>query len=525
LIVNNAILFLFKNKTISKNSKNNHYKTSTIIIMKHLIYSILFATCFSQAVHAQDEKEIMLFSQNNNIGTARGQAIGGALGSIGADFSAISVNPASLGKYNKSEFMFTPTFKANTTTSTYGAKNFDDAKLRFAFDNIGLILSNRKSQRRGWIATNFALGMNKTANYNRAFNFSGFSDKNSMTDAFAQQANQAGGRRGIGNTSLLTQMAYNAYLIDTVSGNPDTMFSYIPKFDGINQTKDVTEKGGINELSLTLAGNNDDVILIGASVGIPILNYNRYTIYSESDNSGKTTNQFKDFAYTENLKTSGAGINLKIGAIYMPISTIRIGAAFHTPTIYTLTEEGSNTMVSHLEGFASEIIVPGDDYNSVSNYTLTTPYKALLSGSFLFGKYGFITADYEYINYASSRIGFLNDIGSVAYAKNINSVVKKIGNAANNLRFGAEIRTKALSIRAGYAMLGSQLTSSEFDASRRDFSLGAGFRGESFFTDVAWVNSTGNYRDYNYVINGMSNQNATIANTNNALTFTMGWKF
>jgi hypothetical protein len=493
--------------------------------MKHLFFTIIFATCFSQAVHAQDEKEMMLFSQYNTVSTARGLGIGGALGSIGADFSAISVNPASLGKYSKGEFMFSPSFKNNLTTSTFGAKSFDDDKLKIAFDNIGLVLSHRKPQRKGWIATNFAMGMNKTVSFNRAYNFSGFSDKNSMTDAFAQQANQAGGRRGISNTSLLTQMAYNAYLIDTVSGNPDTIFSYIPKFDGINQSKDVTEKGGINELSFSLAGNNDDVILIGASVGIPILNYNRYTIYSESDNSGKTTNQFKDFAYTENLKTSGAGINLKIGAIYMPISTIRIGAAFHSPTIYNLTEEGSNTMVSHLENFINEVIVPGEDYNSVSNYTLTTPYKALLSGSFLFGKYGFITADYEYINYANSRIAFTNNASDVSYAKNINSVVKKIGNAANNLRFGAEIRTNALSLRAGYAILGSQLTSTEFDASRRDFSLGAGFRGQSFFTDIAWVNSTGNYRDYNYVINGMSNQNATIANTNNALTFTMGWKF
>jgi hypothetical protein len=42
---------------------------------------------------------------------------------------------------------------------------------------------------------------------------------------------------------------------------------------------------------------------------------------------------------TENLTTSGTGINLKAGLIFKPVERIRSCLTIHTPTWFTLTDK------------------------------------------------------------------------------------------------------------------------------------------------------------------------------------------
>ena len=44
-------------------------------------------------------------------------AMGNAMGAVGQDFSAISINPASVGLFRKPMFVFTPSALMNYTTS------------------------------------------------------------------------------------------------------------------------------------------------------------------------------------------------------------------------------------------------------------------------------------------------------------------------------------------------------------------------------------------------------------------------
>jgi hypothetical protein len=502
--------------------KNTIILNLNILIMKKIFLTAAITLSISTIGIAQDEKEVLLFSQHQTIGTARSLAVGGAMGSIGADFAGLSVNPASLGKYSKAEFTFTPSTKLNNTSSAFLDKNTTDDKSNFAFDNLGLVVANRKEQKTGWKATNFAIGFNRVANFNTSYAYNGINNKkNSITNQFIENANAAGGYTQINNASLLTQMAYNTYLIDTVNG---VLQSFVPTTN-LNQSKIVTETGGINEVNISLAGNNNDQLLIGGSIGIPIVNYTRTTNYQEEDLSGNAANQFESFNYTETLRTSGGGINIKLGAIYMPIPNIRLGVALHSPTYFTLTEQGDNSMAAKLENFIPSIKTNPGDYKSLSEYNVTTPYRAVLSGSYVFGKYGFITADYEFVDYTKARISFTDNTDDVNYANGINNVVKKVANNTNNLRLGAEYRAKIISLRAGYAIIGSDLQTAQFNTSRRDFSLGLGTRFSSFFIDAAWVNSNQNRRDYMYVLNGVTTNNASISSNTKFINVTMGWKF
>ena len=69
------------------------------------ISAILFAftlTSFSQNMKYQDLG--VLFSQDDNYGTARFTAMSGAFGALGGDISAININPAGLSVFNYSTF-------------------------------------------------------------------------------------------------------------------------------------------------------------------------------------------------------------------------------------------------------------------------------------------------------------------------------------------------------------------------------------------------------------------------------------
>ena len=69
--------------------------------MKHIL--LIAGIIFSVSIFAQDEVDILRYSQYQIGGTARSIGYGGAVGSLGADFSALTVNPAGIGLYRKSE--------------------------------------------------------------------------------------------------------------------------------------------------------------------------------------------------------------------------------------------------------------------------------------------------------------------------------------------------------------------------------------------------------------------------------------
>ena len=51
----------------------------------------------------------------------------------------------------------------------------------------------------------------------------------------------------------------------------------------LQKEQTVKRRGGINELSLAFAGNYKERLMIGVSVGFPILNYTEEKLYNEAD--------------------------------------------------------------------------------------------------------------------------------------------------------------------------------------------------------------------------------------------------
>ena len=69
--------------------------------------SLLFIAFFTLSIlNAQNTTDGLRYSLDENIGTARYTALSGAMGALGGDFSATSINPAGGAVFLNSSLMF-----------------------------------------------------------------------------------------------------------------------------------------------------------------------------------------------------------------------------------------------------------------------------------------------------------------------------------------------------------------------------------------------------------------------------------
>ncbi len=509
--------------------------------MYQRFYSLVaILTCFvilTQQVFAQDASDALRYSRLSTQGTARSIGFGSALGSIGGDFSSLSVNPAGIGIYRSSEFMFTPAIKINGVDGTYLNTTTSDNGTRFSFNNVGVVFNSspkgKRYQRSKWKSTSFAIGINRVADFNRNYTYNGTNrDTNtasSFTEKMAYNANTY--PEDLDYPNSLASIGYNAFLIDTFNGLYQTI---VPWYTGINQRRIVKERGGITDIVFSFGGNLMEKLMLGATVGLPALTYRRDVTYEERDASTDPNNYFDNFSFNERLTTTGLGINVKLGFIYKPTDNFRVGAAFHTPTYFGLTDVQNRSITANTEGFRNALGFQGtttvlqsgvDIPENTYEYGLTTPWKGVISASGILGKYGFITADYEYVNYSSMRYKFPGYAGAAA---DINNYIKNNFKGVSNVRIGAEGRFNMIMVRLGFGYYGSPYKNSSYDkANRIDMSAGIGFRADKWFADLGFVNSTYNEQEQPYTLDEVNVQvpKATLKNSLNTMALTLGWKF
>ena len=68
---------------------------------------------------AQDPEDGLRLSWFAPNGTARSNALGGAMGSLGGDLSSNHINPAGLGFYKSGELLLTPKFALQSNNLNY----------------------------------------------------------------------------------------------------------------------------------------------------------------------------------------------------------------------------------------------------------------------------------------------------------------------------------------------------------------------------------------------------------------------
>lgn len=500
--------------------------------------TMALTAALAKPAQAQDETDALRFGYLAPQGTARSIGFGSALGSVGGDFSSLSVNPAGIGVYRRGEITFTPSLRLNNTEGSFLGTKMDDDVTRFNISNFGIVATksakgNRYDKSR-WKSVSFGFGINRVADFNRSYTYGGYTTQSSGSERYKIDANDNYNyflQNGNLPQGSLGYLGYNSYLLDTFQGQFETIVDYSK---GINQRRIVSEKGGMNEMVISVGGNYEEKLMLGATLGLPIVRYIRSVSYLENDANNQIP-YFTDFTYSEDLRTTGIGVNLKLGAIYKPSEYFRIGAAFHTPTLLSLHDEFSAGIVANSEDVGRQSSsTPENQFD----YSLTTPWRGILSATAMLGQYGFFTVDYEYVNYRSMRYNFnTNDnefyFGSGAFSEQeraVNDAIKNTYQAASNIRGGLEIRLDNFMLRTGVGYYGSPYKNDHgANANRIDISGGIGFRGKHAFADIAYVHSSYESAEQPYTLPYQSIvvpvPYATIKNSLNNVVLTMGVKF
>lgn len=546
--------------------------------MKKIITLTALSLLIAASAGAQTMYDAANIASKDLNGTARFVGMGGAMGALGGDISTIGTNPAGIGIYRSNDIMTSFGFSGYGTESKFGGNQFNSNMTRGSFDNIGVVFSSKIGNQTPLRYVNFGFNYKKAKSFNRNMEMGGNIGQNSQT---FQMATQANGITGWGDNPYtdsdigwLSILGFDSGLINDImsqpdldqalEGNPGLKYKkYLDKND--NQLKDIEgnllyitpgsyrgmydnantkfrsqERGGIDQYDFNLSFNLNDRIYLGATIGAYSVNYSKYSFYDEDYQNGEGYN------IQSWNKIKGSGFDLKFGMILRPFeySPLRIGLALHTPTFYSLELATSARIESDVFNIETgevdhrNIDSYGElkDKDMVREFNLRTPWVYNLSLGYTVGKSLALGAEYEYQDYASMRFNYPEG-GEMTYET---STVKKMLKGVHTLRLGAEYKViPQFALRAGYNFSSTAFENDAYKAldynsintdtdfanakSMSNYTLGIGYRGSFFYTDLAYKFTS--YKSDFYAFDSIDLAKTNVTNTRSQVLLTVGIRF
>ena len=500
-----------------------------------LLFILLIIGCKS---FSQNDLDAIRYSRYGLNGTSRFVGLGGAFGAIGADVSCGAYNPAGLGLFRKGEISFSAGLKTTYNEGIINSKSSTISNAAFTFNNFGMVGT--------WQAKNdnesrnvLAFTSTQTQNFSSKTRMSSYTNNGSIVKDMLNKANEAGAPEKL--NSSYERMAFDLYLLDTLNSK---FLSFVDLKRSVLQTRDIVTSGKVNDRNFSYAYAYKDQFYLGVSIGIPKVEYTSTTTHTEVDDkdSMKVTLTptsftstyvdglpfvypdklgFNSLTYVEYFKTTGSGLNLKLGGIARVNDYLRVGLYYHTPTIYTLKDEYYNSLSATYDFDPKKPLTTKDPVNGgYFNYTILSPGRVSLNTAIIIKKISVIGIDYEVINYKTASLSS----DKISDFADENAKIKNKYKLGQNLRVGAEFNIKPVMFRLGYNMQGSPFGNSfTGDFVRQSFSIGAGYRTKNnFYFDLVWVKtiSTENY----YLYNSLSSKAILKYNATN-VNITVGIKF
>lgn len=481
--------------------------------------------------------DLAQLSQTHVFGTARVMGMGGAFTSLGADLSSMSLNPAGLGMYRRNEISLTPLVPMAKASTAGTASWKGNSKSQFAFANVGVALNVFESSRSSLTSLTLGIGMNRIADFNSRYSYKtdtpyagGSVWAPTIADIFGQQLGQAGIFPKNKNEGLEyainpyywpAALGYNCYMIsvDPEAENP----TYVPDCIGSNASilhyMDVVNSGSINEFTISAGANLNNIVYIGATIGIQSVHKATGVYYGEdyrydhgpaANSAGDLLETQLDYAdlYQKSV-LDGSGVNFKLGVTVRPIESLRIGVAFHTPTYYSLERSYYGDITTQMYNNATEKTeinqdgTPYQDDMGSNSWCFTSPARLLFGISYTFGNFGLITVDYERDWYNGIRVKNTPD-GFEPYPEEYKAEFKQAFQGTNTIRAGVEFKplpTIALRVGAGYTDSMFKNREHYYDSpltyETRYITAGVGFNLSRYVTlDLAYQNVTDKQTKY-----------------------------
>lgn len=344
--------------------------------MKRIYLIILVAFSISSLLSSQNAYDALRYSRLYYGGTARFMSMGGAFTALGGDISSLSQNPSGIGVFRSSELTISPQLLHNNVNASFNGIS-SDYIYNFNLSQVGIvsnIISNNNES--GLITLNFGYSFNKTNNLNRSVLIHGEGTTSSIVDSWALRS------EGILKDDLENEsgMAYDAWLTNPIAGSGGLSYGTVYSNYGLtasiynqNVRQIISDEGYTGEHAFSIGGNYSNKIYFGATLGINRIKFSSHLEHLESTDIALPS-EFKNFTFSDHFENKGTGYALKLGTIIKPIEAVRIGLAFHSPTIYRIDETFFKNITSNFtNGGHHDWSIETHRYN----YNLITPFRAL----------------------------------------------------------------------------------------------------------------------------------------------------
>jgi hypothetical protein len=374
-------------------------------------------------------------------------------------------------------------------------------------------MTTRKSS--GIVGAAFGFAYNTLANFNKSVYMQGISPSSSLLDDFTWHANAEPDDL----SPFYEQLAFDTYLMPYDESAEE--YWHDMQLDGYGQqlSRSTYESGYIGEYSLAGAINFSDLLYFGGTFGIHAVRHYEDIYHNELDHDNHVID-FDSFRFREFNSTRGWGLTGRFGMILRPMQLLRIGASFHLPTYYWLTDEKYTDMSSTWDSGSGISDSFEGSPNGIYDYELRTPWRLTANASLILFKLATFSVGYEYVDYSNAKLD--------AYDYNFydeNTQISEDLKSVNKFMAGAEIRLNSFYLRGGAQYYGSPYMDAQNDADTWVYSGGLGVRTKRGYLDISYShsNKTDVYGMYSYQP-GYNEVSINEINGNNIIC-TLGFKF
>lgn len=456
--------------------------------------AVLLVFC-AQWGAAQGLADVMQYSRQDPLGSARSMGMGGAMTALGADLGAIWSNPAGLGMYRSSDLSFSVAPGAGGASTNYLGNQSVTAEPHLIVGQLGVALTMPMLSadfKRG----TFAIGYTPLNDFHQRAEWSGETEGNSITQQFAQQAN------GTAFDSLWyyhpfdAELAWYTYMIDTVAGSDD---AYSPAYssDQVRQELRRDRTGRMGETTIAFGTSYRDQLHIGCSAGIVSAEMNRVDVYREIKTSGPSPLQ--ELTFNDRLDVSGSGAYWAFGLILQPQKMpFRLGWSYRSGTVLSIEDF---YQVDASATFAGSGTFAAESPSSFVEYKVRTPRRHQLGLSWTFGKLAVLSLDYAQTDFA--KADFTSDDFYVEDIEAIQDDIEDEFKLEQQYRFGLEIRAEEewrIRLGGGWrSMAAAPITNGfgdsngaiiEGSATMGHAALGAEYRTETWYAGATYRHSS-----------------------------------
>ena len=448
----------------------------------------------------------LLFSQYNPVSSARFAGIGGAGVSLGADPASAYRNPAGLAMYNRNDIAIGIGYTDLQASSGYLNNTINAGRTTLALPFVGVTFRTPQDKDK-LISTSWGISYAKLQDLNRTLTYQGRNDKNSIIDYFINDSyDNDGFALDPRDLYAPTSLAFETYLIDTLTQNDVLDYGSVLNFSAAQQGETIRATGAVSQWNASYGMNFADRLFVGASLGVRSLEYTSRKTYAEGgfEYADPDYDPISGFSLSETLKISGSGFNLALGIIARPMDGLQVGLNYESPTTMVISDVYDASMTADWRNF--DYYGDGQRLNDVdarldqglvTDYQLRIPGRLSAGATYIFGKSGFLTAEIESTNHSNAK--YTSRTQGVSFEGD-NAQVRSLYRKATTVRAGGEWRLGKMRYRGGISVRPDPYTQSQNGVSTTNTNLtaGLGYRETKFYIDVALIHGTTNqtYRPY-----------------------------